>query len=101
MLESRPVLFLGNFDIVLASGIEGTRVPAQRLHLVNGALYQVAQRSRPVNCERRVQLMADFDGVLHPPICESTDLWRFRCWTSCPYRVMKRIRGDHRARHSV
>ena len=96
----RPFL-RGDFDIVLAGGVERVGVPAQRLGFVDRALHVVAERSGPVDGEVRAQFVTDIDGIAHAELGVLADLRGFGGRTGGPHGVMKRLGRDHRTFHAV
>src|SRR5215813_6211108 len=63
VLQRWPVLLFRHFDVAFTSRIQGLGIPSQRLDLVDGSLYGIAKRTRPVNGETRAKLVPDIDGI--------------------------------------
>src|SRR6185437_3656732 len=101
MLEGRLPLFFCNLNIRLASCVDAVGEPPQRLCLVDGALYVVAQHTGPVNTKLRFELMSDCNCICQAAFGIFTNLRRCRRGTSRPYGMVKRFGRDHRAFQTV
>src|SRR4051794_23561141 len=95
MLECGPALFLGDFDVAIAGGIQRIRIPAEGLNLFDGALREITERAGPIHGVLSAEFVPHVHGIPDAECGILPYFGRFGCRTGSEHGVVKGLCGDH------